>query len=104
MPPQQTGDELAAMEMMMMQQAAMLPAMAAAMAPPATPTIPPVYTAPEIDWTEKTEQLAQAMKADASLDRARKVGRTATYITSPLLGEEEVETTSPSLLAGSENG
>jgi len=57
--------------------------------PPQMPQIPEVIRTPDVDWTEKLGQLTSKSKADYALDRARKVGRTDTIHTSPLLDEDE---------------
>ncbi len=70
-------------------------------APPAPPQqipVPMPTRTPEVDWTDKHKQLASKMKADYSLDRARKISLTDTIVTSPLLDEEDPMTTG-SLLA-----
>ena len=90
------------MEAMMAQQAAMMPMLAAAAAPPQMPEVPPVYTSPEVDWSSKIEEISNQMKTDATLDRARRVGRLDTVLTSPLLNEDEAATTT-SLLTGETN-
>ena len=60
--------------------------------------VPEVERDPEIDWTEKQEQLASRMRADYALEADRK-GRMETILTSPLLDEEDASV-SGSVLAG----
>ena len=53
------------------------------------PTLPEAYRDPEIDWTEKQQQLSAKAKADYNLDTALRKGRMDTILTSPLLDDEE---------------
>ncbi len=53
------------------------------------PTLPEVFRQPDIDWTEKTKQIQEKMKADYKLDKARRVGRSETVLTSPFLEDDE---------------
>jgi len=71
-----------------------------------TPQLPPIPEInvpepernPEVDWTEKQEQLAKKMQGDYALEADRK-GRLETVLTSPLLDEEDAMVDS-SVLAG----
>ena len=67
---------------------------------PALLDMPTVERGPDIDWTEKQNQLASKARADFNLDAARRKGVTDTIHTSPLLDEEEANT-SGSIIAGS---
>ena len=65
---------------------------------PQTPQLPPIYEPPEVDWSETRDKLKQKMKADYALERARKSTRNPNIFTSPLLDDEQADTTSSSLL------
>lgn len=60
---------------------------------------PEVVAPPPIDWTEKQQQLAAKVKADYSLDQTRRKGIADSIHTSPLLDDEDAETTNVSLVA-----
>ena len=62
--------------------------------------MPEVQKAPDIDWSEKMQQLQSKSKADFALDAARKKGISNSTYTSPLLDDEEADTTHVSLVAG----
>ena len=62
--------------------------------------IPEPVKAPDIDWSEKMQQLQSKSKADFALDAARKKGISNSTYTSPLLDDEEADTTHVSLVAG----
>ena len=62
--------------------------------------IPEPVTAPDIDWSEKMQQLQAKSKADFALEAARKKGISNSTYTSPLLDDEEADTTYVSLVAG----
>ena len=62
--------------------------------------IPEPVKAPDIDWSEKMQQLQSKSKADFALDVARKKGISNSTYTSPLLDDEEADTTHVSLVAG----
>ena len=73
----------------MMQSMMSMPAMQA----PTTPTVPDapaLERTPEVDWSERHEELAARAKADFKNDQSRKKGRSATVHTSPLAEEDEV--------------
>ena len=53
------------------------------------PTIPEIFTQPDVDWSEKTKELQNRMRADYTLDKARKIGRNETVLTSPFLEDDE---------------
>lgn len=92
-------DKQAEMMAMMMQSMAMMSAAAAAPAPPALPALPAIAETLDIDWTDKIAGLAQKMKADYGVERARRHGRGKTVLSSPLLDEESADTTQ-SVLVG----
>lgn len=60
---------------------------------PMLPMLPPVYSSPEVDWTEKIGELKHKAQANYTLDQARKVGRSATILTSPFLEDEDANVT-----------
>ena len=62
--------------------------------------IPEPVKAPDIDWSEKMQQLQSKSKADFALDAARKKGISNSTYTSPLLDDEEADTMHVSLVAG----
>ena len=62
--------------------------------------IPEPVKAPDIDWSEKMQQLQSKAKADFALDAARRKGISNSTYTSPLLDDEEADTTHVSLVAG----
>ena len=62
--------------------------------------MPEVQKAPDIDWSEKMQQLQAKSKADFALEAARKKGISNSTYTSPLLDDEEADTTHVSLVAG----
>ena len=62
--------------------------------------MPEVQKAPDIDWSERMQQLQSKSKADFALDAARKKGISNSTYTSPLLDDEEADTTHVSLVAG----
>ena len=62
--------------------------------------IPEPVKAPDIDWSEKMQQLQSKSKADFALDAARKKGISNSTYTSPLLDDEDADTTHVSLVAG----
>lgn len=57
------------------------------------PMLPPVYSSPEVDWTEKISELKHKAQANYTLDQARKTGRSATILTSPFLEDEDANVT-----------
>jgi len=86
----------AMMDAMLQMQNNMLMSQATEMPP--LPQMPVINDSPDIDWTEKNRELAARSRADFDVDEARRKGRTDTILTSPLLDDEEAETTS--LLVG----
>lgn len=62
--------------------------------------MPEVQKAPDIDWSEKMQQLQAKSKADFALEAARKKGISNSTYTSPLLDDEDADTTHVSLVAG----
>ena len=62
--------------------------------------MPEIQKAPDIDWSEKMQQLQSKSKADFALDAARKKGISNSTYTSPLLDDEDADTTHVSLVAG----
>lgn len=100
-PPQvSTGSDSESMAMIMeMMQSGMF-SMPGIPAMPQMPAMPEIERTPEIDWAEKQETLATSMSAKNATSNARKHGRTDTIHTSPLLDEEEPNTTE-SILTGS---
>lgn len=93
------ADKQAEMMNMMMQSMMMMSAAASAPAPPAMPALPAIAETLDIDWTERIAGLSQKMKADYGVERARRHGRQATVLSSPLLDEESADTTQ-SVLVG----
>ena len=80
----------------------MMMSMMGSMAQPQTPELPPMpslYTGPDVDWTEKNEELANKAKADYMSDAANKKGRKGTVLSSPLL-DDDTPATSKSLSTG----
>jgi len=63
------------------------------------PKVPEVQKTDSIDWKKENDRLKNMMSAEYNLDRARRKGRMDTIHTSPLLDEDEAETTR-SLLKG----
>ena len=88
-----------AMTAQMQQMMSVLPQMMASIsqmtsqiqAPQQTP-LPEIFRTPEVDWSEKHEQLRAKTKADYALDTARK-GVGDTVHTSPFLDDDEASTT-----------
>lgn len=95
MPQQDNSEEMMAFMTMMMQAMNSMPQA------PAVPTTPTIQKEAPIDWAEKHDMLTQKMKAEYTLDQARRKGRQNTVYTSPLLDEEEANTTS--IMAGNES-
>ena len=60
--------------------------------------VPVTEATTPVDWTEVQNKIASKSKADYALEQARKVGRSDTILTSPLLDDQEAETTSNSLI------
>ena len=84
------------MAMMASQQAQsnqMMRVMQQAQAQQDVPMLPEIITEPEVDWTEKTQELRNKMKAEYTLDKARRIGREDTVLTSPFLDDEEADVT-----------
>lgn len=54
---------------------------------------------PEVDWTEKNDQLSAQQRADFNREEMLRKGRTDTIHTSPLLDEEDANV-SGSIIAG----
>ena len=97
---EQQASELEAMMMaQMMQSMQQMAGIAAIPAPQPMPALPDIYQSPEVDWSERQEQLAQQMRADFGIDAARRHGRGKTVLSSPLLDEESADVTQ-SVLAG----
>lgn len=95
-PPDQNMDALIAMMGQMLtlqaQQLAQPPE------PPMPPILPPIDSGPDVDWTEQNRELAAKARADYNVEEARRKGTLDTILTSPLLDDEEAQTTS--ILAG----
>lgn len=62
--------------------------------------MPSVVRAPDVDWGEKQKEIAQKMKADYTLDQARRKGRSDTILTSPLLDSDDSSVFGSSILTG----
>ena len=92
-PPNNDAEMLAFMNQMMEMQAGL-----AAMQVPQLPPLPSIERDPIIDWAEKNEQLVAKARADYGIDKTRRKGRSDTILTSPILDDEDAETTG-SLLA-----
>jgi hypothetical protein len=60
--------------------------------------MPDVTEAPKVDWASESEKLAAKVKTSSALEQAKKVGRTQTIISSPLLDDESAQTTFSSLI------
>lgn len=73
--------------------------MAQATAMAAIPKMAEISTPTEIDWTAAQNKLSSKLKATEALDAARKTGRSKTVLSSPLLDEEDAQTTR-SILVG----
>lgn len=93
-PPPPNNDEI------MMQYMNSIMSMQAGMASqiPQLPPTPEIERDPIINWAEKNEELIAKSKADYNVDKARRKGRFDTILTSPLLDDEDPETTA-SLIA-----
>jgi len=77
----------------MMQAMMMMSAGGGIPAAPAIPAMPAISKPLDIDWSEKTEQLSEKMKADYHLNQLRRHGMAQSVHTSPLVDEEEPDTT-----------
>ena len=103
-PPPTVGDtsqpsvDTEMMGQLMQMMAAQAAASAAMAAMPQVPEVPPVYTSPEIDWTEQIDQLNSKVRSDEALDRARKKSVADTVHTGSLLDDSEPSTTKKSIL------
>jgi cell envelope opacity-associated protein A len=95
MPPMQ--DNSAQIAQMMSMMGMMMQNMPQA---PAIPELPQINREPVIDWSERHDQLLAKTKADYDNELASKKGRSSTILTSPMLDEEDPDTTQ-SLLTGS---
>lgn len=91
---------LAQMMMMSQQMSAAQQSMAAMPTQPEQTAMPEIVETKQIDWTEKQKQLASKMKADYGADKAARKGRLDTIHTSPLLDDDEAETTKQGLIGG----
>jgi len=60
---------------------------------PQMPSMPALFETPDIDWTEKQDQLAAKAKADWNVDAARRKTRGDTVLTSPLLDDDDASVT-----------
>lgn len=95
----QDVDLSSAMSMMQGMQSQNAEMQAALNSQPDMSTLPTTSTVESVDWTEKNKELAARAKADYGLEKAQKVGRLDTVMTSPLLDDEETSTTK-SVLGG----
>jgi len=86
-PPQADFGPVMAMMAQMMSMVSQQTAM------PQLPEAPQVFEEPEINWREKQEELRNKLKGEETLNQAKKKNRQDTILTSPLLDEEEAETT-----------
>ena len=95
LPPQQEDDSSTMMMMMMAQMMGKMMEAGSMQQPQMPPQLqmPDVQTVENIDWTERTQQLAAKTKADYASQNARRKGHADTIHTSPLLDDEEVTTT-----------
>ena len=74
---------------MMMNMFSQMMANQSAQAPlPTIPDAPEIEKDPEIDFGERTKELANQVRADYEDEQAKKRGRASTILTSPLLDEE----------------
>ncbi len=89
---QYTASMTAAMNAMMQQ-------MVALSAASTINSLPDIDMPDSIDWTTAQEGLESKARMDETINASKKVGRTATVLSSPLLDEDDAETTR-SLLAG----
>jgi len=60
---------------------------------PTMPSIPTMFEGPTIDWTDEANKLASKTKADETTKAAQRRGMASTISTSPLLEDEDVNTT-----------
>lgn len=60
---------------------------------------PEVLTPPSVNWADKQKELAAQVKADYNLQNTRKKNTATSIYTSPLLDNEEAQTTNASLVA-----
>ena len=84
------------MQMMALMSQQSMAGMSAAATPPSMPPMPAINTAAvePIDWSESMAELAQKASIEYEAEQKRSHGRTDTIHTSPLLDEEEAQTTS----------
>jgi len=74
---------------MMMNMFSQMMASQSAQAPlPTIPEAPEIVKDPEIDFSERTKELAEQVRADYQDEQTRKRGRADTILTSPLLDDE----------------
>ncbi len=95
-PPDNTAQMMQIMQMMM----GMMQSASSGM--PSVPDIgaaPPVSTPLDVDWASKHNELLEKSRADYQQERASKVGRSDTILTSPLLDERLEEAGSSILTA-----
>lgn len=67
---------------------------------PQLPARPEVKREPMPNWKERQDQLLEKSRADYTNKTARNKGRADTVLTSPLLDDDEANTTDKSLLSG----
>ncbi len=89
--PANTGMDTEMMMMMMQMMGSMQQPQMPEM--PEMPEAPEIERTPEVDWTEKQAQLAESMVTKFASQASRKHGRLDTIHTSPLLEDEEPNTT-----------
>ena len=89
------------MQMMAMMSQQTAAAMSQASAPPELPPMPSVNQnkVSTVDWTEALDKLSRKAAADYKEEQKKSHGRKDTVHTSPLLDDEEADTTD-SILAG----
>ena len=61
--------------------------------------LPTIRETTDIDWKAKQDELANKVRADYGLDQRKLLNSATSVYTSPLLDEEEAETTNISLVA-----
>lgn len=74
--------------------------MAAIPQQPVLPETPDLSVLDDVDWKEKQDELLAKASIDFNAEKEGKKGRVDTILTSPLLDDEDPETTKGSLLTG----
>jgi len=94
-PPQ---PDLAQNDALIAQMFALVAASAEAPQPPPLPSLPEIKRDPITNWTEKNNELMSKARADYADDTKSRKGRTQTILTSPLLDDEDINVSGPSLI------